>query len=301
MPVIYQYKYYCETEEAWIYEVRLSTDSAPTKCKNSDEHVITEDSVCICHQYKDLSASVDEARNDAMRVKITKQRTGLTFQPEGFWVTLWKDPTRLTEYDPMEVTSAINKSGGYDSGVTDVVVDSVEDFSESMMLTIGTEDPIQIRSLDASTNTITLKDSTTFAITDDTVVKADRVSVDYDSDDKKTTIKLFITGQESDPLLAGADIQAGEFHSESALAYGVTCKGKIMVPYWTGSSFVTVFGAYMCRGKSLGGKTEMKINAQQSASAVDPDYILQLELTHTGDTPDAVKADVNLDMWRSAT
>jgi len=241
---------------------------------------------------------IDVPRDQSVKVKITKQRTGLTFQPEGFWATIWKtDPIRGTDYDPMECLTKLD--GAHDSGVTVITVDDVSCFSESMALSIGSETGLQIRSIDPENDQITLVSATASSHSNDEDVKADRVSVQYSSGDKKTTIKFFMIGQNTDDDLAGPDIQAGCVYCADGFGAKDKCKGSVYLPYWIGSSFIDIFATFMCRGKSLGaGRTNMDIDSGQSASAVDPDYFLQIEFTHEGDTPDAKIVDIDFDMWR---
>ena len=49
------YKYYCNTENKWIYEEKENSDAKPNQCVNNSQHTIKNDSVHITfrgyHEY----------------------------------------------------------------------------------------------------------------------------------------------------------------------------------------------------------------------------------------------------------
>jgi len=251
---------------------------------------------------------IDTDRANALITKRQWCRTYLTFQPEGFKTILWKsNPTRVTDYDPLESTTVLTESAVIDD--TTITVDDVELMAESLTITIDTGDDEEtaiIRSINPETGVATLTSALTKNHTvdpyNDVSVVWDRVFIDYDSDNKKTIIKYFPGGQNANSEIAGCDIQVGSAYNPDGFLENQKCFGGIYVPYWTGSEFRSIFGAFLCRGKpACRGTKDIRIDSQQSASAVDPDYFVQIEMTHEGDTPDPADMGISFDMWRAAT
>lgn len=247
-----------------------------------------------------IQPTVDEERDAALKTKPQLHRAELSFQPEGFGFTMNQD-NEAGDYTPLTFETTLDGAVAIDDTV--ITVDSVWGFSESQELFIdkdeaGEEGPLTILSIDPSAKEITLTSALEAAHDDGVAVSADRIKVNYDSDKKETTVDFYIGGQNADSCCAGGDIQKGQ--GRGAFADFDNCCCRIVVPVWGGSDFIFVNGPYMCRGQyAINGDKEISIDANEAASAIDPDYVLRIIFKSEETTPTPKKSVINLGTWRA--
>ncbi len=251
--------------------------------------------------------NIDVDRDAAQKVKLQYHRAGLTFMCEGIGLLLNKDgtPARGTDYTPRNW--ATNLSQEESSGQDELHVDSVKGLAVFQQVTIDRdgddEESHYITDIDVENKILTLDANLTNAQSDNATVDADQIEV-YKSS-TATVIDCWITGQNVTDAVAGADFQAGIARIDDSIkwANGDDVHAEIRVPYAVKTFHAagsTVLAKIMCNHVALvKGDLPMRADSEESATALDPDYILRITFTPGEETPTEKNAAFKLETWRA--
>ena len=244
--------------------------------------------------------SIDEQRADAGRVKLQYHRDGLTFRCEGIWfkANLGSAPVRNTDYSPRNFATTVKTAA--DAAATVINVNSVKGFAKYQLAWFDRggagEESHYITAIDVSAKTITLQEGLTNSQAVGKSVDMDRVKVSYSNG--VTTVDFIIGGQNATAALAGADIQfATAWVDETIkLANHDRLDGKVIVPLGVGSEVV---GGLMCdETYMVSGIAELHTDSDESASAIDPNYVLRMVFTSAEVSPTPKEISVKFGVWR---
>ena len=247
--------------------------------------------------------SQDAERDYATKVKPQYHRPGQNFRMEGFIITMNKadqvdgvDYTALTESTMLSVNAT--------AGDTTITVSDPTMFAKSRTVTITDGSNMDIKTIQnivASTKVITLNSALVSSYDkSNTTVKMDRLTVSYAN--KVTTINYIVGGQNATPTLCGFDVQYAlvDFEDGKSFSNFDRCEARVIVPYWTGASWIDVSATWMVKYVYLlNGTTEFRFDSHESATAIDPNYIIRIKFTSGEATPIEKKLSVIFGTWRA--
>jgi len=249
-----------------------------------------------------VQPNLDPDRDGATKVKLQMHRAGLNFNVEGFIVTVNKTDAQVdgTDYTALKYTA--NLSLAATAGDTTIKVSSIWGFARSRTITISegaTTETKTIQSIDVATKIITLNSALSNSYTTSATASMNQLTVSYSSG--VTTIDYVVCGQNSNSSLAGGDIQKADVYIESGQSFSNfdLIRAKVIVPYWTGASWMDINGPWFCRNLyCVSGMNGLRVDSDESASFVDPNYILRVYVASGDTTPTPKKVCVMLGIWR---
>ena len=250
-----------------------------------------------------IQQNIDPDRDGATKVKPQIHRAGLSFQMESFIVTVNQaSQVDGTDYTALKHIASLMASGSV--GDTIITVSDVWGFAKARNVVISegaTSETKVIQSINIATKQLTLKTALTNSYTTAAKATMDRVLVSYSDVTKITTISYVVGGQNTNSLLSGMDIQYALAHTEtgSTFANFDSFQARIVVPYWTGASWIEISGPYMARSLYfLNGVNDFTVNANESASFIDPNYMIRMWFTSGEATPTQKKIALSFGTWR---
>lgn len=258
------------------------------------------------------SPSIDEARQFSLRSKLHLHREGLIFQPEGFGFIMGRENIKADgDYTPLAFEAQTTQIAN--AGATVIYVNDVWGFAYGQPIEIA-GNINTIMDVDYDESSLTLYSGLPEQLPSGSTVSMDRVRVFYDAQTGKTTVWFVISGHVSIPECAGADFQSGigwagpweqndpyetlDPLTDRGFERFDTCCGRVLVPIWVGFWYFYP-GPYMCRGqRAVDRQPWLEIDARESASAVDPNYVLQIEFWSHVQSPHPKEVAINLKTWR---
>jgi len=248
-----------------------------------------------------IQESQDADRDYATKVKPHIHRPGLSFRTEGIWFTANKqDPVRVTDYSPRNFATTVKTAANASDTV--IYVNSVKGFGRYQQVYFDRggagEESHYISSIDVTNKTITINAGLTNGQAVGKTVDMDRVIV-TNTDGRTAQIDFIFGAQNATASLAGADVQNASTRVKQSVMWadGDRFDGEVRVPYAVGAS---VQGALMCdECYEVESDEETIIDSHESASAVDPNYVLRIKFTSGEVTPTEKKIRVKLGLWRT--
>lgn len=241
---------------------------------------------------------VDDSRGYPLKVKPQFHRPGQTFLCEGFWFMANKEnPVRGTDYSPNNFSTALTQEAA--SGQNQLVVSSVKNFAKWMPITIdraGVAETAYIQSIDVANKTLTLTANLSNTHAAAKTVDMDQVYVTYSNG--VTIADFVVMGQNTNAELAGADLQFADAHVDESIGWENVEKvdAYIRVPYAVGSA---ITAATMCRNVYIAKGVQLMVNnSMESATAIDPNYILRVTFDGGGAKTEKAVA-IKLGIWRA--
>ncbi|OHD15228.1 MAG: hypothetical protein A2Y38_04210 [Spirochaetes bacterium GWB1_59_5] len=236
---------------------------------------------------------------DAAKLKPHIHRNGLSFRTEGFWVKANKaDPARGTDYSPRNWSTTVKTEAA--QGATTIALNSVKGLARYQQVTMdraGTPEVHYITAIDVSAKTITIQEGLTNAQAVGKTVDFDRVQVTYAA--KVTTINFFVTNQSSTTATAGADIKKADVRVQEDVGWAFHDRfdGDVMVPIGIGSAIAAVSMCDECYVTK--GTYEKIVDAEESATSIDPNYWLRIKFTSAEDIPTEKELAFTIGLWRA--
>lgn len=242
--------------------------------------------------------NVDQDRDFAIKTKPQFHRSGLSFRCEGFWFKANKtSPVRETDYSANNWATTLTQEEA--SGQNQLHVASVKNFARFMPITIGRDGPneevLYITAIDVANKVLTLSENLANTHSSGASVDMDRVFVSESGG--VTTIDMVICGQNSNPAIAGADVQFASARVDEAIGWEniETLNATVRVPYSVGAS---VLGGTMCENVYIcHGHDMLENNSGESATALDPNYVLRVTFKGGGAKTEK-HVSIKLGIWR---
>jgi len=239
----------------------------------------------------------DDGRS-AIPVKLQFHRPGQVFRKEGFWVTVNKqNPTRVTDYSPRNRGTTVKTEAA--QGATVISVNSVKYFAKYRQVTFdraGTPEAHNIVDIDVANKTITLEEGLTNTMAVGKTVDMDMIVV-TNTDGRTCNIDVVMGGQASS--LSGLDLQNAKVRPKHSIGWNDADRfdGFIRVPLALGSYVNAAIFCDECY--ELEGDEESIHDSNESASQIDPNYLLRIVFTSTEETPTEKKLRFMLGVWRA--
>ena len=239
----------------------------------------------------------DVGRNASI-VKLQFHRPGQSFRKECIRVTVNKqDPVRVTDWTPRNRSTTVKTAA--DSGATVINVNSVYYFAKYRQVTFDRggagEEAHYITNIDVAGKTITLQEGLTNSQAVGKKVDIDLVTV-TNADGRTCIIDYVIFGQHA--TLPGMDLQKAAVRPPKAHDWATDDRldGFVRVPLALGVYVNAMTFCDECY-EAEGGLEDMH-DSTESASAIDPNYLLRVVFTSAEASPIEKNLIFSLGTWR---
>jgi len=239
-----------------------------------------------------------DAERDGIRFKPQYHRPGQTYRQEGFRVTVNKqDPVRGTDWTPRNRGTTVKTTAA--AGTTVISVNSVYYFAKYRQVTFDRggagEEAHYITDIDVANKTITLQEGLTNEQAAGKTVDMDMITV-TNPDGRTTYIDMVIGGQHA--TLPGIDLQKARVRPPKSHDWAKDDRldGFIRVPIALNTYVNAVVFCDECY-EAEGGEDDAH-DSKESASAIDPNYLLRVVFTSAEATPTEKDLTFSLGTWR---